>query len=62
MTTITALVPRIRLHRTGRIVAVRCTRCRTWRKPNLFTARSNVCHRCSYGAARRRLLDRARRR
>jgi hypothetical protein len=60
MTTIAALIPRLRLHRTGRVIAIRCTTCRTWRKPNLFTHTANVCRPCTYGEARRRVLDRAR--
>ena len=60
MTTITALIPRLRLHHTGHVVAVRCTKCRTWRKPNLFSPHTNVCRLCCYGEARRRILDRAR--
>jgi hypothetical protein len=63
MTTVAALIPRIpriRFQRSGRVIAIRCTTCRTWRKPNLFTHRSNVCHACTYGAARRRLLATAR--
>ena len=59
MTTISALIPRIRF-RTGRVVAIRCTKCRTWRKPNLFSRSTNVCRLCSYGEARRRILERAR--
>jgi hypothetical protein len=60
MTTVAALIPRLRLHRTGRIIAIRCTKCRTWRKPNLFTQYTNVCRLCSYGEARRRVLEHAR--
>jgi ssDNA-binding Zn-finger/Zn-ribbon topoisomerase 1 len=58
MTSITDLIPRLRLHRTGRVVAVRCTKCRTWRKPNRFDRNTNVCRPCTYGEARRRVLDR----
>ncbi|MET8146890.1 hypothetical protein ACIBSW_14080 [Actinoplanes sp. NPDC049668] len=60
MPTIAALIPRLRLHRTGRVIAIRCTKCRTWRKPNLFARNINACRRCTYGEARRRVLDRAR--
>jgi hypothetical protein len=59
MTTIAALIPRLR-RRTGRVIAIRCTKCRTWRKPNLFARNTNVCRPCTYGEARRRVLDRAR--
>jgi hypothetical protein len=59
MTTITALIPRLRLNRTGRIVSVRCAACRTWRKPRHFDRNPNTCHDCVYGAARKRVTDRA---
>ena len=61
MTTFAALIPRLR-YRTGRVVAIRCTSCRAWRNPRQFTRRSNTCHGCSYGAARRRITARATRR
>ena len=61
MTTITALIPRIR-YRTARIVAIRCTRCRTWRKPRHFDCNANTCRVCSYSAAYRRITARADRR
>ena len=48
MTAITALIPRTR-HRTGRIVAVRCATCKTWRKPRYFTRDTNTCRRCPTG-------------
>ncbi len=48
MTTITALSPRTR-HRTGRIVAIRCATCKTWRKPRYFTRNTNTCRRCPTG-------------
>jgi hypothetical protein len=59
MTSIAALIPRLRWHRTGRVVAIRCTTCRTWRKPNRFAPTGNVCGFCRYGEAHRRVLDRA---
>ena len=58
MTIITALIPRLR-YRTGLVVAIRCTSCRSWRAPRRFNRRSNICHGCSYGAAHRRITDRA---
>jgi hypothetical protein len=58
MTSIAALIPRIRFHRTGRVVAIRCTRCRTWRKPHLFARNGNTCQPCTYDQARRRVLSR----
>ena len=61
MTSITALIPRIR-HRTGRVVAIRCTACHLWRKPRHFTRTTNTCRSCSYGQARRRTTARADRR
>jgi hypothetical protein len=61
MTTIAALIPRLR-YRTGRIVAIRCATCKTWRKPRHFDPRTNVCHGCTYEAARRRIATRATRR
>ncbi len=61
MTMLAALIPRLR-YCTGRVVAIRCTACHLWRKPRHFARRTNVCHDCCYGAARRRLLDRASRR
>jgi hypothetical protein len=61
MTTFATFIPRLR-YRTGRVVAIRCTSCRTWRNPRMFDRRSNTCHGCSYGAARRRLTARAHRR
>ena len=54
MTSIAALIPRLR-YRTGRVVAIRCATCRTWRKPNQFNRHATTCHGCCYGAARRRL-------
>lgn len=62
MTSIAAFIPRIRWHRTGRVVAIRCAACRTWRKPYCFARNSNTCHECTYGAARRRVTRRADRR
>ena len=54
MTSIAALIPRLR-YRTGRVVAIRCTACHLWRKPRHFNQRTNTCHGCCYGAARRHL-------
>jgi hypothetical protein len=62
MTTITALIPRLRWNRTGRVVSVRCAACRTWRKPRHFDGDTHTCHECSYGAARKRLANRTARR
>jgi hypothetical protein len=60
MTTLAAFIPRFRTHRTtGRVMAIRCTNCKTWRKPRLFNPRSNTCRDCTYGTARQRLTDRA---
>ena len=59
MTSIAALIPRIRFQYSGRVVAIRCAACRTWRKPRYFARNSNTCHPCSYGAARRRITARA---
>ena len=61
MTTITALIPRLH-RRTGRVVAIRCAACRTWRKPRHFDRHTNTCRDCAYGQARRRVTDRATRR
>ncbi len=61
MTTLAALIPRLR-YRTGRIVAIRCTGCRLWRKPRHVNPRTTTCHGCSYGAARRRITARAKQR
>jgi uncharacterized C2H2 Zn-finger protein len=61
MTTFAALIPRVR-YRTGRVVAIRCPSCRSWRDPRRFTRRSNTCHGCSYGGASRRIAARAHRR
>jgi hypothetical protein len=55
MTTITALIPRIRRHRTGRVIAIRCATCRTWRKPWYFARNSNVCRTCPTGRVGRHL-------
>lgn len=59
MTTITALIPRLRWNRAGRIVSIRCAACRTWRKPRAFDRNTNTCHDCAYGAARKRVTNRA---
>jgi hypothetical protein len=59
MTSITAFIPRLRVQRTGRIIAIRCTRCRTWRKPRHFTRDANTCHACVYGESRAHVRDRA---
>jgi hypothetical protein len=61
MTTITALIPRIR-YRTARVVAIRCTGCRTWRKPRHFDRNAGTCRACSHSAAHRRITARADRR
>jgi hypothetical protein len=61
MTTIAALIPRIR-YRTGRVVAIRCATCRAWRKPRHFNRNTNTCRACCYGQARRRITARADRR
>ena len=55
MTTITALVPRIRRHHTGRVVAIRCATCRTWRHPRHFPRNSTTCRRCPTGQVGRYL-------
>ena len=60
--TIPVLVPRIRRHRTGRVVAIRCTTCRTWRKPRHVDRHTGTCHTCSYTAAHRRVTARNQRR
>jgi hypothetical protein len=62
MTTISALIPRLRWHRSGSVVAIRCAVCRTWRKPKAFNCNATTCHYCSYAAARRRVTARAARR
>jgi hypothetical protein len=56
MTSIAALIPRFRVHRTGRVLAIRCTQCRIWRKPNVFNPHTNTCHDCVLSAARRRVI------
>lgn len=61
MTTLTALIPRLRV-RTGQVVAIRCIACRQWRKPRHFNRTGSNCNDCSHGAARRRLRLRATRR
>lgn len=58
MTTIAALIPRMRRNGTGRIVAIRCASCRTWRKLRHFDRLENTCPDCVYGAARKRVLAR----
>lgn len=62
MSKLSALIPRLRTHRSGRVVAIRCAVCRTWRKPRAFNRNATVCHYCTYPAARRRVTDRAARR
>jgi hypothetical protein len=57
--TISTLIPRLRWHRTGLVVAIRCAACRTWRKPKAFNRNANTCHYCTYPAARRRVTGRA---
>ncbi|MCA2219522.1 hypothetical protein [Jidongwangia harbinensis] len=59
MTSIAALIPRIRYHRTGRVVAIRCATCRHWRKPRHFAATANRCHTCTHDQARTRVTNRA---
>jgi hypothetical protein len=58
MTTISALIPRLR-HRRGQVVSIRCSECRTWRKPRYFDRASNTCQACTYSAAHRRIRARA---
>ena len=58
MTTIAAFIPRLRRHHTGRIVAIRCADCKTWRKPRHFDRTANTCRDCVYGAAHRRITHR----
>lgn len=58
MTKLAALIPRIRTQHTGRIVAIRCATCRTWRKPRQFNPTANTCHDCVYGEARKRITGR----
>jgi single-stranded DNA-binding protein len=53
MTTLSALIPRMR-YRTGRVVAIRCATCRTWRKTRRFNRNGTVCHTCIRLAATRR--------
>ena len=56
MSTLTALIPRLR-YRTGRVVSIGCSTCRKWRKPRHFSRNTNTCHTCVYDAnlaARRR--------
>ncbi|MEV6493359.1 hypothetical protein AB0M20_32775 [Actinoplanes sp. NPDC051633] len=48
-TTMTAMIPRIRIHRCGRVVAIRCATCRTWRKPRQFLRNASTCRRCPTG-------------
>ncbi len=61
MTTFAALIPRLR-YRTSRVIAIRCTACKTWRKPRHFNPRTNTCHGCAHEAAHRRITTRATRR
>ena len=61
MTTIAALIPRLR-YRTGRVVAIRCTTCHLWRKTRHFDRNTNTCRTCTHGPAARRLAARADRR
>ena len=55
--TITALIPRLR-YRTGRVVAIRCTACRLWRKTRHFDRTASTCRTCSNGPAARRIAAR----
>ncbi|MFI7541094.1 hypothetical protein [Actinoplanes sp. NPDC049599] len=59
MTSIAALIPRIRIDRTARVVAIRCASCRTWRKPWHFARNTNTCRRCPTGRLGRYLATRA---
>ncbi len=54
MTPLTALIPRLR-YRTGRVVAIRCATCRTWRNPRHFPRNSTTCRRCPSGRVGRYL-------
>ena len=45
MSTVNGIIPRLR-YRTGRVVAIRCAACRTWRKPRCFAPNANTCRTC----------------
>jgi hypothetical protein len=62
MTTVTALIPRVRRDRHGRAQAIRCTTCGTWRKPYRFSRNTVTCRRCPYGAVGRHTANYAARR
>ncbi len=55
MTTVTALIPRVRRDRTGRAQAIRCTACGSWRKPYRFTRNAVICRRCPFGPVGRHI-------
>jgi hypothetical protein len=60
MTTINGIIPRLR-YRTGRVVAIRCAACRTWRKPRCFAPNANTCRICfADGKPARHRLEHAR--